>query len=137
MVLFLFQAYEMRGEESSGRCSYFPSSPFPPPLQSVFTAGSLPPRLPSLSANRRTDLARVPLCHTTALSEDNVIPEQLGERLFSNSEAITCIQLASSRDAEQWFEPSYKGKLLYLPSGSEGLLAGNFLHHPSSLPVAF
>lgn len=133
MLLFLFQACGTRGEESSGRCSYFPFPPFPRPSSLFSLAGSLPPPLPSPRAN--TDPARALLCHTTALPEDNGIPEQLGDALFWDSEAITCIQLASSRDAEQWFERSFSGKMMYLPSGSEGLLAGNFLDHPNSLPV--
>lgn len=58
-------------------------------------------------------------------------PEPLGEALFPDSEAVTCTQLASSRDAGAVVGTSFKGQSLYLPSASEGLL-----NHPSS-PVAF
>lgn len=68
----------------------FPPPPFhpTPPFQSVFPAGALPPRLPSQSANRHTHPWGALRCHTSALLEDNVTPEQLGDALFPDSEAI-------------------------------------------------
>lgn len=59
-------------------------------------------------------------------------PEQLGEALFLDSEAVTGSSLPVRVMLGQWFEPSFKGQKLYPPSESERLLAGSFLDHPST-----
>lgn len=88
LLLFLFQVCGTRGEESSGRRTWFrPSlSPHPSRLFSLQALSHLafPPR-----AQTGAHIPGVPPCHTSALLEDNVTPEKLGDALFPDSEART------------------------------------------------